>query len=96
MNFDSWNVDLETATAVHVCGFRLGVEGDLSNPSGVNPGKFPEGLSAVEQARLLRCGMEAIMKAAQNRSRNVSRAAFADKIAKHKPRRPVLSLKKSS
>lgn len=94
MNFESWSVDLETASAVHACGFKVGVEGDLGNPSGVHPGQFPEGLTAVEQARLLRCGLEAIVKAAQTRSQEQGRAKFADRIAQHKPTRPVLSLKK--
>ncbi len=95
MNFESWNVDLAGATAIHESGFKLTVEGDLSNPTGVHPGKFPEGLTAIEQARLLRCGLEAVIRAAQDRSHQKSRDAFAERIAQHKPTRPVLSLKKS-
>lgn len=94
MNFESWNVDLQTATAVHACGFKLGVEGDPGNPIGVHPGKFPDGLTAVEQARLLRCGLEAIMKAVASKSQSLSREAFVERIANHKPTRPLLSLKK--
>lgn len=94
MNYESWRVDLESATAVHNCGFELGVEGDPSNPSGVHPGKFPEGLSAIEQARLLRCGLEAIIKAAAAKVKEARQAAFAQTIAQHKPKRPVLSLRK--
>lgn len=94
MNFDSWNVDLEAATAVHICGFSVGIDGDPGNPSGVHPGKFPEGLSAIDQARLLRCGLEAIVKAAHSRSHDDHRALMAEKLAQHKPKRPVLSLRK--
>jgi hypothetical protein len=93
MNFEAWNVDLDTASAVHECGLRITVEGDPANPNGVNPGKFPEHLSAVEQARLLRCGLEAIQKAAL--SARSARSAEPKSVVKHTPTRPLLSLKKS-
>lgn len=96
MNFESWNVDLDAATAVHACGFKLGVEGDLRNPTGVNPGKFPDGLSPVDQARLLRCGLEAIMNAATSRLQAAKQEILVEKWAKYKPSRPVLSLRKKA
>lgn len=99
MNFETWTVDLASASAVHPSGFKVVVEGDPANPMGVHPGKFPEGLTAVQQARLLRCGLEAIMKQAQNQGWQQDKSRFAERAqpAKppvHKPARPILSLKK--
>lgn len=100
MNFESWDVDLSTASAVHECGFKITVEGDPGNPFGVHPGKFPDGLTAVEQARLLRCGLEAMQKLASTSSYvQKSSAAIQEKrtaAPKHKPNRPILSLKKGA
>ncbi len=64
MDFEAWNVDLEKAMAVHRSGFKITVEGDVRQPSGVIPGRFPEGLSAIDQATLLRCGLQALMRTA--------------------------------
>ncbi|WP_018416829.1 hypothetical protein [Teredinibacter turnerae] len=64
MDFDAWNVDLDTLSAYHTTGFRISVEGSPTHPLGVSPSHFPAGLSAVEQARLIRCGMKAIKDAA--------------------------------
>ncbi|WP_185236391.1 hypothetical protein [Teredinibacter franksiae] len=64
MDFDAWNVDLDSLSAFHVTGFRISIEGSPLQPLGVSPSHFPEGMSAVEQARLLRCGMKAIKDAA--------------------------------
>ena len=99
MNFDTWAVDLDSASAVHPSGFKVAVEGDLCNPSAVHPGKFPEGLTAVEQARLLRCGMEAIINMAQSKNWRQDRTRFSQRVAEpaapaYKPTRTVLSLKK--
>ena len=99
MNFETWTVDLASASAVHPSGFKVVVEGDPCNPMGVHPGKFPEGLTAVQQARLLRCGLEAIMKQAQNQGWQQDKSRFAErtqpaKPPAHKPTRPILSLKK--
>lgn len=65
MDFEAWNVDLDTLSAFHITGFRISIEGNPLQPLGVSPSHFPEGLSAVEQARLLRCGMKAIKDAAR-------------------------------
>ncbi|SMF58086.1 hypothetical protein SAMN02745866_03750 [Alteromonadaceae bacterium Bs31] len=64
MDFDAWNVDLEKLSAFHITGFRISIEGSPLQPLGVLPSHFPDHLSAVEQARLLRCGMKAIRDAA--------------------------------
>lgn len=66
LDFTAWEVDLTSQSASHPSGFTLSVEGRPSDPSAVSPGKFPTGLSAVEQARLLRTGIEAIAKAAES------------------------------
>lgn len=99
MNFEAWDVDLSTASAVHECGFRITVEGDPANPNGVHPGKFPEGLTAVEQARLLRCGLEAMQKRASANSVHKGKTSFQERraaVPQHKPERPILSLKKNA
>lgn len=98
MDFEAWSVDVQTGSAVHATGFKIVVEGDPANPMGVNPGRFPEGLSAVQQATLLRCGIEALIKAAQNRKQNSSRRHLTmvskPAVPKSNRDRPVLSLKR--
>lgn len=97
MNFEAWTVDLKSLSATHETGFRLEVEGNPKDPSAVHPGKFPSGLSSIEQVRLVRYGVEAITKAAK-----ASRPATA--VVKkpayvapaNKPQRATLSLKKKS
>lgn len=96
MNYESWDVDLGTASAVHPSGFKLTVDGDPANPMGVHPGKFPDGLTAIEQARLLRCGLEAMQKAASTNDVRQARERFQEQVRKHKPTRPILSLKKKA
>lgn len=65
MDFRAWNVDLKTRSAYHVSGFKIVIEGDPRQPMGVFPSNFPSQLTAFEQAKLLRCGMEAIAAAAK-------------------------------
>lgn len=64
MNFDAWVADLAAGTATHETGFVLQVEGDPRDPSAINPANFPANLSFVDQARLMRCGLEFLAKAA--------------------------------
>ncbi len=66
MDFDAWNVDLKTKSAFHITGFRIVVEGNPVQPMGVIPSHFPDGMSAVDQARLLRCGIKALIREARN------------------------------
>lgn len=66
MDFDAWNIDLKNKSAFHTTGFRIVIEGNPLQPMGVIPSHFPDGLSAVEQARLLRSGMKALMREARN------------------------------
>lgn len=102
MDFDAWNVEIESGTAVHSTGFKIVVEGNPANPMGVTPGRFPEGLTAVQQATLLRCGIEALMHAAKNQGHSQTRKRFAvvpkpaAPVEKKTPTRPVLSLKRKS
>lgn len=96
MDFDSWHVDIAEATVRHPSGFRIVVEGNLTDPSGISPSNFPDGLTAAEQARLVRCGMQALMKAARNGSVRRPRATATPPKPqfKNKTSRPVLSLKR--
>ena len=66
MNFDAWVADLVAGTATHETGFVLQVEGNPRDPSAINPANFPDNLSFVDQARLMRCGLEFLAKAAAN------------------------------
>lgn len=66
MDFNAWEADLSAGTATHSSGFVLKIEGHPKNPSSVDPGKFPPELSFVDQARLLRCGMDFLAKASDS------------------------------
>lgn len=68
MNFDAWVADFATGTATHESGFVLRVEGDPRDPSAISPNNFPASLSFVDQARLMRCGLEFLAKAAADSS----------------------------
>ena len=74
MDFDAWNVDLDNLSAFHITGFRISIEGSPLQPLGASPSHFPEGMSAVDQARLLRCGMRAIKVAAKSALGNKNNA----------------------
>lgn len=65
MDFDAWKVDLKSKSAFHETGCRITVEGNPRQPMGLIPSNFPDGLTAVEEARLLRCGMKAIVSKAR-------------------------------
>lgn len=94
MDFTAWKVDLSTLSASHESGFTIEIEGNPKDPSSVSPGRFPAQLSGVEQARLLRHGMEAIARAANKPSRPARPRKAAFTPPANKPKRPVLSLKK--
>lgn len=94
MDFNAWIVDLPTLSATHACGFRLEVEGSPKDPCAVHPGKFPAGLSSIDQVRLVRTGVEAIAKAANNRPVKPVPPKPISAPLKDKPSRPLLSLKK--
>ncbi|ACE85709.1 hypothetical protein [Cellvibrio japonicus] len=110
MNFDDWTADAATGTATHTSGFSLRIEGNPRDPSEVYPGKFPEGMSFVNQARLLRAGLEFLAKTSRDNNSYIipkpelksaaarEREALAKQFAERpdKPQRSVLSLKKSS
>lgn len=104
--------DLAAGTATHASGFSIRIEGNPKDPSDVYPSKFPEGISFVDQARLLRSGLEFLAKSGGSapKSWQSSPAATAkteaikarEELARQfaerpdKPERPVLSLKKKS
>jgi hypothetical protein len=98
MNFEDWIVDLKTASATHACGFRVEVEGNPKDPSGVNPGRFPADLDGLSQVRLLRCGVDAIAAAAKQQkaepAKNLGLSEAEKKAFANQPKRPKLSLKK--
>lgn len=112
MNFEDWTADLATGTATHISGFTIRIEGNPKDPSEVYPGKFPEGISYIDQARLLRSGMEFLAKAGGVAPKSwhsspvqdakteaiKAREELAKRFAERpdKPQRSVLSLKKSS
>ncbi|UTF61414.1 hypothetical protein [Gilvimarinus sp. DA14] len=65
MDFETWDVDLTSGEAKHDCGCVIRVEGDPQNPMSVDPSNFPKNLNFIDQARLLRCGIEALAAAAR-------------------------------
>lgn len=104
---EGWDIDLTQQRAQHHTGFSVQVEGDPKDPSSVAPGPAPAHLSAVDQAQLLREGMEALAAAAGSagrtgpriKSRAQQRAEAQAKLfaeRSDKPERPRLSLKKTT
>ncbi|GAB3100900.1 hypothetical protein G8770_16415 [Aestuariicella hydrocarbonica] len=97
MNFEDWTVDLKSLTATHSCGFRIEIEGNPKDPSAVHPGKFPQGLTSIEQVRLVRTGVEAIVaEAKKGRTAKpvVKKPAYVSPA--NKPKRATLSLNRKS
>ena len=80
MDFDAWVADLAAGTATHESGFVLQVEGNPRDPSAINPANFPANLSFVDQARLMRCGLEFLAKASQYSPTTYSSATGATDI----------------
>jgi hypothetical protein len=78
MNLEAWVVDLAAGTVTHESGFIVRIEGDPRDPTEVNPNHFPANLSFVEQARLMRCGVEFLAKAASDSGYNYSGSASTD------------------
>ncbi len=96
MDFSAWVVDLKTLTATHDSGFRLEIEGSPKDPSAVHPGKFPKGLSSIDQVRLVRTGVEALAsEAKQTRTKSSTAIKKTYVPPANKPKRDTLSLKKS-
>lgn len=111
MNFDDWTADMTTGTVAHASGFTIRIEGNPKDPSEVYPGKFPEGMSFVDQARLLRSGLEFLAKTGGSAPKSWQSSPVQDakteaikareELAKRfadrpdKPQRSVLSLKKN-
>ncbi len=99
MSSEAWSVDLVEKIATHTSGFTVRFEGNPRDPSSVYPGVFPKELSALDQVRLLRAGVEAIGRArpaARTVEKPAVKPAKPRHVAENKPKRPVLSLKKRS
>lgn len=92
MDFEDWIVGSDGQSAKHASGFSLSVDGNPRDPQGVNPGRFPPELSVIDQARLLRHGVEAIAKAAKRKAAPKPKPA----MPKSNIDRPVLSIKRKS
>ncbi len=96
MDFEAWTVDLKTLTATHSSGFRLEIEGNPKDPNAVHPGKFPVGMSNIDQVRLLRTGVEAIASEGKKARGAVSVTPRRTNVSvANKPKRDTLSFKKS-
>lgn len=80
MDFEAWVADLAAGTATHESGFVLQVEGNPCDPSAINPAHFPANLSFVDQARLMRCGLEFLAKAAHNNPSTYSSATDIESL----------------
>ncbi len=102
---------MAAGTANHASGFTIRIEGNPKDPSDVYPGKFPEGMSFVDQARLLRSGLEFLAKtggaptswqSSPVQDAKTEAIKAREELAKRfadrpdKPQRSVLSLKKST
>ncbi len=95
MDYAAWTVDLKSLAATHSSGFRLEVEGNPKDPNAVHPGKFPAGLSSIDQVRLVRTGVEAIASESK-KARSFSSAPKSTFVAPaNRPKRDTLSFKKS-
>ena len=92
MDFNDWTLAPDGRSASHSCGFTLSVEGNPRDPQGVNPGRFPPELSIIDQARLLRHGVEAIAKAAKGGAAPKAPTV----VTRPASDRPVLSIKRKS
>ncbi len=107
IDFDAWTVDTAQGIARHDCGAVIEVEGDPANPTAVDPRDFPKSLDFLEQARLLRSGMEALAAAGRSRpgrDQKAGKSAVVENLEQQakmfaerpdKPQRAVLSRKKT-
>ncbi|WP_020210305.1 hypothetical protein [Gilvimarinus chinensis] len=86
MDFESWEVDLASGEAKHASGCVIRVEGDPQNPTSVDPSNFPKNLNFVDQARLLRCGVQALENAAREVGFTGQFTAREDRAVKVKSR----------
>ncbi|MCV6628029.1 MAG: hypothetical protein OIF38_18190 [Cellvibrionaceae bacterium] len=96
MDYEAWTVAADGRSASHVSGWVISVQGDPSQPHEVNPGSLPGGIEPLQQARLLRHGIEAIAKAAKGKPRAAERAKQLSQQFASDPKRqrkPKLSLK---
>ncbi len=95
MDYAAWTVDLKSLTATHSSGFRLEVEGNPKDPNAVHPGKFPAGLSSIDQVRLVRTGVEAIASEGKKARASAPTPKSTFVAPANRPKRDTLSFKKS-
>ncbi len=101
IDFEAWVIDVKRKSATHESGYSLVVEGSVKDPSAVNPGRVPKGLSAHDQVRLLRIGLEKLASSKES-SIDAETKAVDSPVKKtyqrpaNLPRKPLLSLKKRS
>jgi len=92
---NEWDVNMDSQLATHASGFTVRVDGNPRSPTGVSPNNVPAGMNVAEQARLLRIGMDLIAKGAVSKPKRPAVKPARRVLAEnHKPKRPVLSLKK--
>jgi len=102
MNFEDWTVDLKRCSATHVSGFMIEIEGSPRDPSAVHPGRCPAGISAMDQVRLLRFGLDALAQEAGRVATEREEESVRQMVKKsyqrpaNQPRKPLLSLKKKN
>ncbi|MCG8611264.1 MAG: hypothetical protein MI864_12065 [Pseudomonadales bacterium] len=65
-DFSAWKVNLQASTVTHESGFSIQFEGKPGRNFNGSPRNWPEGLGALEKARLLRFGYEAFRQAVQS------------------------------
>lgn len=95
MDFNDWTIGADGRSASHSSGFTVSVEGNPRDPQGVDLGRFPPNLSVIDQARLLRHGVEAIAEAAKGiKPQAAAPVPSAPKVLRSNIDRPVLSIRR--
>lgn len=92
IDFEAWKVDPAKRIATHESGYKLVIEGSLKDPSAVSPGRVPEGLTAHDQVKLLRMGLEALANCEGAVAKKPVREAYQRPA--NLARKPLLTLKK--
>lgn len=107
MNYSNWTVSEDGQSAQHESGWDIRIQGHPKNPHEVSPGSLPNGITGLDQVRLLRYGLEAIAAACKAgvgegysstkptvKSHTVRQAAKVMAVDPNRKRKPILSLKR--